>query len=299
MDFCYNLGHHYNYWHNYYARDPYYCNYYVGWGHHNYHYSNHFYHPLNYGAWWYPDSYTYRPPTYIYVNDQGDYSPYPSTVVVTSTDTTPETVSMKPAKESTETLIARHVTLGDFYFKEGRYRESAESYLRAIAYAPEDAGLHFVLADSLFGMGDYHYAAFIIKKALGLDPAMVFAEADKREFYKDPKDFEKQMADLEKYVADKPFDEAALLVLAYNLKFSKQTEKATRTFEKILELSPENETAKMFLEALKAPAESGVDGKGTDKGTSTGERTKVKTGATSPRKREVVPTPKPKKKIND
>lgn len=293
LGFCYHLGYHYDYWHRYYACDPYYSNYYVGWGHHHYHWGTHFYHPLNYSSWWYPDAYTYATPTYIYVNDQGDYSPYPSTVVITSPNTSPSAGSTKPAEESTETLIARHVTLGDFYFKERRYRESAESYLRAIAYAPEDAALHFVLADSLFAMGDYHYAAFIIKKAVNLDPAMVFAEADKRDFYKDPKDFAKQMADLEKYVVDKPFDEAALLVLAYNLKFSKQAERATETFEKLLTLSTENETATLFLDALKTAGEAGA------KGASPTPDKKRTAGATTPPKGKVATPPKPKKKIND
>jgi len=287
LDFCFHLGYHHRYWHRHYASDPYYCNYYVGWGHHHYHWGMHFYHPLNYSSWWYPDAYTYCAPTYIYVNDRGDYSPYPATVVV---DSGAAPAAEEPAEESTETLIARYITLGDFYFKEGRYRESAESYLRAIAYAPDDAGLHFVLADSLLAIGDYHYATFIIKKAVRLDAAMVFAEADKRDFYGDKKDFTKHMVDLQKYVADKPFDEAGLLALAYNYKFSMQPEKALEVFEKLLSISPEDETAQLFVDALKNPVKPGAspDPAGTDKKPGAGPAPK----ASAPGKgKATVPTP--------
>ena len=193
------------------------------------------------------------------------------------------------------------MTLGDFYFKEGRYRESAESYLRAIAYAPEDAPLHFVLADALIALSDYHYAAFIIKKAVRLDSAMVFAEADKRDFYGDDKIFAKHMAELEKYVADKPFDEAALLTLGYNLKFSKQPEKAIITFEKVLKISPENETAKLFLEALRTKVDDGAKAgkKSLEKSPDSKAGKKPSTTASSARKAITAPKTKPAKKIND
>ena len=74
-------------------------------------------------------------------------------------------------------LAEKHVSLGDFYFKEGRFQEASESYLRALAYAPEDASIHFVLADALFATGDYHYAAFLISEGLRLDANLAAAVA--------------------------------------------------------------------------------------------------------------------------
>ena len=161
---------------------------------------------------------------------------------------------------SVETLIKRHLTLGDFYFKEGRYSEASESYLRALTYAPEDASLHFVLADSLFAMGDYHYAAFIIKKALRIDPSMAYAEADKRTFYSDAKEFEKHLKTVTEYSKEKPFDAAAQLVLAYNLKFSGQKDRAIAAFKRLLEIDPDNHAGKLFLEALVPPKDGKVKG---------------------------------------
>ncbi len=250
LGWCDYLG--YNSW-NHYAYDPFYCNYYVGYGYHHYHWRHHYCNPLNYSNWWYPS--TYCPPSYIYINSRGDYSAYPSTVVIVD-DTPaeePEAAPVKAGKASLETLIKRHVTLGDFYFKEGRYSEASESYLRALAYAPEDASIHFVLADALFALGDYHYAAFVIQKALRLDPAMAYAEADKRKFYTDKKEFEKHMATILSYLKEKPFDVAAHLVVGYNHKFSDQKAKAIVSFKRVLEIGPENNAAKLFLEALTEP----------------------------------------------
>ena len=50
--------------------------------------------------------------------------------------------------------------------QEGRYADAAESYMRALTYAPADGSIHFLVADALFAQGDYHYAAYMITKAL-------------------------------------------------------------------------------------------------------------------------------------
>jgi hypothetical protein len=163
-----------------------------------------------------------------------------------------------PAEESVATPAEKHVKLGDFYFRQGRYEEAAESYVRALAYVPDDGALHFVLADALFAQGDYHYAAYMIGKGLGLDPGLAQAEADKREFYDDPKAFDAQLATLRTYLADKPYDAAAHLVLGYNLRFSGQDAEAMASFRRVTEIDPGNAAAKAFLEAIAAgPAAAG------------------------------------------
>ena len=79
-------------------------------------------------------------------------------------------------------------------------------------------------------------------------------------------------------VCSSDLDEAALLVLAYNLKFSKQPDKAIEAFGKILKLSPENEAATLFLDALKSPGKA--DAKADAKGASPEAGKKLPTGAT-------------------
>ena len=225
-----------------------------GWHHYNwgfhyggYRYYNYpYYNPYTYFASYpYYGAYPYYPATYVYVDSAGLYTPTPS-----SADLVATSGGGGVAAPSVEVEVTRYVTLGDYHFKEGRYNDAAEYYLRALAHAPDDASLHFVLADALFALGDYHYAAFIIKKGLRIDPEMAKAEADKRAFYPDVAEFEKHMATIRAYIEDKPFDDAAQLVYAYNLKFSGEKELAIEAFRRTLELSPENEAAQLFLAAL-------------------------------------------------
>lgn len=217
------------------------------------------YAPWRRACWWWPRGY-YLPSVWLSYYDSNVYYDEPSTVVVRDTVYVPRRteivhVSSSPAsaadsKDSRADMVERHVSLGDFYFKEGRFAEAAESYLRALAYAPDDASLYFVLADALFATGDYHYAAFVIGKALRLDPDLARAEADKRTFYGDPDLFDEHMATLRKYLAEKPYDAAAWLVLGYNQRFSGDPEGARRSFKKVLEIDPGNEAARTLLDAL-------------------------------------------------
>ncbi len=232
-------------------------------GHHGYgfgyhHYGHHYGHYSPYLAlnWWWPTSH-YQVPYYVNVYD--NYCPpadYNAIDYGYSTADAGTVMADRPAPKvpAAESAVARHVRLGDFYFKEGRYSEAAESYLRAMSHAPEDASIHFLLADALFAMGDYHYAAYIINKALILDPGMAGATADKREFYGKAEDFAEHMKTLAAYVAEKPYDPTGHLVMGYNLKFSGKAKEAEQAFQKALEISPDNQAAKLFLQAYKEEA---------------------------------------------
>lgn len=203
--------------------------------------------------WWYPSS-VYCP-TYLYV---------PSRVVVEEPAPEPAPALLvaapaaAPAPVDARTLSAvdlakKYVELGDFYFKEGRYAEAGDAYARARSYAPDDASVHFVLADAAFATGDYHFAAFLIAEALRLDPSMASAETDKRLYYGDVKEFEAQMKSLDTYLVGKPYDAQAHLVRGYNLRFSGQPAAAVEAFRRVLEIAPDNTAAATFLAAL-APA---------------------------------------------
>lgn len=222
--------------------------------------------------WWYPTG-TYCP-TYLYV---------PSSVVVVE-----ETTAAPSAGGSAEVIVAgsdvvgsarvsdgavgdplvavgaaateamrlaeEYVKLGDFHFQAEQFENAAEAYAKARNYMPEDASVHLVLADAVFANGDYHYAAFLIAEAVRLEPGIVTAETDKREFYGDPKTFDAQMDALQRYCTDKPYDAWAQLLLAYNLRFSDRSARATVAFQRVLELDRDNPTARAFLAELNKPA---------------------------------------------
>jgi tetratricopeptide (TPR) repeat protein len=225
--------------------------------------------------WWYPSS-TYCP-TYLYV---------PSTVVVV--DREPEEALAAGAPVVRETIVAgggvvgsarirelpadassedlgaslavKYVDLGDFYFRADRFADAVEAYGRARNYAPNDASVHFVLADAAFANGDYHYAAFLVAEAIRLDPAMATSDADKRTFYRDGRTFADQMAALDRYLEKQPYDASVHLLRGYNLRFSGQQPTAKAAFERVLEIDPDNRAAKTFLAAMQGqPAREPTD----------------------------------------
>lgn len=212
--------------------------------------------------WWYPST-TYCP-AYLYV---------PNTVVVEGESSVPsaepaqgepiaggggvsngqpsegKSGEVKSNEATPESLARKYVELGDYYFKAGRFAEAVDAYSKARSYAPDDASVHFVLADAVFATGDYHFAAFLIAEALRLDPALASAETDKRSFYGDPKVFDAQMEALDRYLDIKPYDAQAHLVRGYNLRFSDKKDAAIAAFRRVLEIA-EIHAAQVFLDAL-------------------------------------------------
>ncbi|MBK8976174.1 MAG: tetratricopeptide repeat protein [Planctomycetes bacterium] len=235
--------------------------------------------------WWWPNrcylpgsylGFTYYPDFAAGYTDWGyvptstvvvvDGTPPADTTVIVGADGVAGAAGEEPAAPAPEISPAqRHLDLGDFYFRRGRYDEAAESYMRALAYVPDDGSVHFVVADALFAQGDYHYAAYMIGKGLELDSGLSRADADKRTFYENPTDFDRQLATLRAYLAEKPYDAAAHLVLAYNLKFSGEPVEAVKAFARVLEIDPGNRAAKSFLEAMATP-ETPADGATTPEG---------------------------------
>ena len=235
---------------------------YSGWWWHTYSYPS----CVSSSYWWYPST-TYCP-AYLYVPNTtvvaGEEAAVPADepaagepIVAGGGVSSAPPGDVKSTVVAPETLARKYVELGDYYFKAGRFAEAVDAYSKARSYAPDDASVHFVLADAVFATGDYHFAAFLIAEALRLDPGLASAETDKRTFYGNPKVFDEQMAGLDRYLDIKPYDAQAHLVRGYNLRFSDKKDAAIAAFRRVLEISPENRPAQVFLDALAPkPAET-------------------------------------------
>lgn len=225
---------------------------------------------------WYGASWLFAlslPYAYVWFNqadcEDGWYSPFVSRVVVHCEDDKDswDDISRSEAREdsgsrirletdrgpdSTLEVARRYVKLGDAYFDDGRYMESADSYLRALAYVPNSPSVYFALADALFAAGDYHYAAYAIRKGVTMDETLVGSDVDKRTFYKDPALFLKQEARLEEWVKEHPRDGDAWLVLGYNRFFSRDLAGAREAFLKVADLVPGDLASSIFLREIAA-----------------------------------------------
>ena len=193
-------------------------------------------------AWpcYYPSSYRYYWPTYAYCsptvvyNYYYDDSPVYREVIAQPADEV-VVVAAEPAEMVVQNVSVRAATeymaLGDRAFTEGRYGDAVHYYAKAIEFAPEDGVLYLVLFDSLFATGDYHYAAFALRRSLELNPEIATLGLDKRAFYGNPADFDQQLALLERYVSDHAIDDDARLVLAANYLFSLQPERCVELLD--------------------------------------------------------------------
>ncbi len=189
------------------------------------------FHPFFYWSWYawcspyyYFDWYLYwRYPRvdYVYVTSPTTIAVYEQAEAPASVENTYTEVVENDREQTLDlsTAAERYLTLGDRAFREGRFGDAVHFYAKAVEFSPNEGALYLVLADALFATGDYHYAAFVVRKALELDPTLVDIPVDKHSFYGDPSDFDRQLMILERYVKDHPTDTDARLLLALNLLF--------------------------------------------------------------------------------
>jgi len=194
-----------------------------------------FYNPCWWGVWpyyltcWFPYAWSYYRPYFNTVYVYNDPAPVATTtqVVYVNQGSTGEGAVPEPDVQDRLPIAAeRYLTLGDRAFREGRYTDAVQFYAKAVEYAPDQGGLFLVLADALFAAGDYHYAAYAIRRAFELEPPLARATVDKRTFYSDPADFDRQLTSLVEYLQGHPSDRDARVVLALNYHFTGRSAEA-------------------------------------------------------------------------
>lgn len=247
-------------WGGYY---PYYPYYYSYWNPYGWYYPAYYY-PYYYS--YYP-AYVYSPPVVyqtVYYGDaySGDgetASAAPEQEPATTAPEAPTTYGANalPPAGAERSLAVRatseYLSLGDRAFREGSYGRAVRYYAKAVEYSPDDAVLYLVLSDALFATGDYHYAAYALRRALELDPELTLGTVDKHQFYGKPSDFDAQLVLLETYLADHYMDDDARLVLAANYLFGGSPEKAVELLENPFSLSVrESESGVRVLASARA-----------------------------------------------
>ena len=111
--------------------------------------------------------------------------------------------------------------------------------------------------------GDYHYAAYSLRRALELDPTVIDSVVDKHGFYTDPGEFDRQIQILERYLVDHFLDDDARLLLAANYLFAAQPAQAADLLQSPFSVAiRESGAGKLLLEraqTLRRSNESGAN----------------------------------------
>jgi hypothetical protein len=182
----------------------------------------------------YPVAYYAPYPVYYSTVIYDTYQPPPGEVVYVERPSYAEPVSQAAEGEGTIRVAGasaptdvgpslgaatQFLTLGDQAFREGRFSDAVHYYARAVEVEPGRGVLHLILSDALFATGDYHYAAYSLRRALELDPTLLESIVDKHGFYGQPDEFDRQVEVLERYLGDHFLDDDARLLLAANYLF--------------------------------------------------------------------------------
>lgn len=230
--------------------------------------------------WWYggywrygyrPGFYWYGPfipwcDSYVYGYDDG-----PDVIVIENSD--PEVIYVEQGEavapndgelqQNLNRAADYYLGLGDRAFREARFGDAVHFYAKAVEFSPDEGILYLILSDALFATGDYHYAAYSLRKALELDPALAYNVVDKHSFYAEPERFDQQLAVLERYLEDHFLDNDARIVLAANYLFGGRPAAAVDLLRNPFSLEVmESPAGSLLLEAAEKiqygpPAQSG------------------------------------------
>ena len=171
--------------------------------------------------------------------------------VTTGTRMIPSTPEI--GKEALSRAAAHYLTVGDGAFLDKRYGDAVHFYAKAIEFAPDEGVLYLILSDALFATGDYHYAAYALRKALELDPELTASIDDKHSFYKEPAEFDRQVAVLESFLEDHYVDDDARLLLAANYLFGNRPAAAVDLLESSFSKAVrESDSGQLLLAAAKS-----------------------------------------------
>lgn len=161
--------------------------------------------------------------------------------------------SLKPAEQS--------VALGVVHFRGGEYEKASESFYNATVDSPDSALPALLVAESLFAIGEYKYAAEYLKKAIDRMPGLPGTEWDPRGLYGDDRkaDFEAHLQALRTHLDEEPGDLDAALVAGFFLGASGRHDDAIRTFDAVIAREPGNPYAATLRAASMRRREGAVE----------------------------------------
>jgi hypothetical protein len=157
---------------------------------------------------------------------------------------------LSPPKKDPADEYVRLLDIGQDAFNLQLYGIAAQRFHQAIALKPGGAKAHFLLSQAQFALGKYRDAVASIQRGMKLDadwPKDKFQP--RRDLYKNHQDFADHLNRLEDIVAMQPGNGGFLFLLAHQMWFDGQRNRAVALFRQARALTPDPTFIDMFLRA--------------------------------------------------
>lgn len=148
----------------------------------------------------------------------------------------------------------RYIDQGDRFLQEGRARDAAGRYRRAVAAADRLADAHFRQGLSEAVLGLFDRSAQTLRRGLRLNPQWPGSEFDARRVLTE-KAYRETVLSIEDRLIDRPNDAEALFVLAVLEHFGGAPKTAAQRFGQVSHLTGGEWHARLFIEAQQAVVE--------------------------------------------
>ena len=146
---------------------------------------------------------------------------------------------------------------GNVSFRNGQYGAAARHFILAAKLNQGDPASRLHVVHALMALGHYADAVPALRRALQLQPRLVYLPLDLRGQYGRPPEFAEHLAKLAAAAAEDPDDAGLWLLLGYCQFFSGAEPEAARSLGRAVELAPSDSIAGDLFQAarLSAPAE--------------------------------------------
>ncbi len=155
------------------------------------------------------------------------------------------------------TSYVKAMEQGNVSFRNGQYGAAARHFILAAKLNQGDPASRLHVVHALVALGHYADAVPALRRALQLQPRLVYLPLDIRGDYGRPPEFAQHLANLAATAKEHPDDAGLWLLLGYYQFFSGAESKAAHSLGRAVELSPTDATARELHQAAKlsAPAD--------------------------------------------
>lgn len=144
--------------------------------------------------------------------------------------------------------VNHYIRQGDVYFQAGDYGRAAAQFAEGAKRYPTEPIPRLALGHTLFAMGRFNESSRSLQGGVHLRPSWSQSGIKLREFFRDPGEFDSALDNLARAILKQPADRDLLFLLAYCRYFSGHPDQARKMFRQLLEMAPDHEAARTFVD---------------------------------------------------